>query len=575
MSISSSIPDPHSAGIGSQRLDIARTLSPVTYAIGFRRMARGALLGFGAGALIGAGILLADHVRAFGFAVPAAILIAVLGVLAGVAFGVVRWPRALEAARTADLYFQLDDRLTTALELREADTPVAVVQSRDVARRIDGLTLSRSRGRWLRRREGAMAAIAAMAFAGALALGPEGGANHAAAAAPSRTARMRHATANQVQKLTSQLHLGLTPAQLQSPAMRQLNLALSRLRRQLLQAPTPRAALRAISATQQQLRQLALGLHPVNSKAVAQLNSSLSRYLGKGQTRSSRASSSRSALATAQALNRLAQSLPHLTQAQRAALAQALARAANNTSNNAMRSSLRQAASSLANNSPQSASAALQQAAQSLSQSASAQAALARAGVAGTQLNALKNQIAGTGAAPPSLSSSGRQGQPNAAAAGQGTGRKSGQAAGRGAGKGTGRGTKPGQGTQPGQGRGAGRQGAGSGRGTGRGQGRGTGQRAATTSGRGTSGAHGNGGQGRSGLTRNGRSVTVFVPGKQGKGAEIVRNGPKGAPAPGALVPYQQVVRQYTQRAHQALDRAALPPSLQGYVRRYFNTLSR
>jgi hypothetical protein len=69
--------------------------------------------------------------------------------------------------------------------------------------------------------------------------------------------------------------------------------------------------------------------------------------------------------------------------------------------------------------------------------------------------------------------------------------------------------------------------------------------------------------------------VTVFVPGKQGKGAEIVRNGPKGAPAPGALVPYQQVVGQYAQSAHQALDRAALPPSLQGDVRRYFSTLSR
>jgi hypothetical protein len=69
--------------------------------------------------------------------------------------------------------------------------------------------------------------------------------------------------------------------------------------------------------------------------------------------------------------------------------------------------------------------------------------------------------------------------------------------------------------------------------------------------------------------------VTVFVPGKQGKGAVIVRNGPKGAPASGALVPYQQVVGQYAQSAHQALDRAALPPSLQGDVRRYFSTLSR
>jgi len=561
--------------VGTQRLDIARTLSPVTYAIGLGRVAHGALLGFAVGAVIGTGILLAGHLRPIGFAVTAAVIAAALGFVAGAVAGVVRWPRALEAARAADRYFHLDDRLTTALELSGADTPVAFLQSRNAARHIDGLTLSRSRGRWFRRREGAVAAIVALAFAGALALGPQSGSHRAAAAAPSHNVRTRHAAANQVRKLTSQLHLGLTPAQLHSPAMRQLDRALARLRHQLLQASTPRNALRAVSATQQQLRQLALGLHPVNARAVAQLNSSLSRYLGKGQTRTSSRSASRSALATAQALSRLAQSVSHLTPAQRAALAQALARAANTTSNNALRSALRQAASSLANSDPQSASAALQQAAQSLSQSASAQAALTRAGAAGTQLNGLKNQIAGTGAAPPSLSASSRLGQPNAAAGASRTGGKNGRAPGNGKGSGKGRGSRVGQGTRPGQGRGTGRRGTGLGRGNGTGKGRGTGQAAGATLGQGVSGAHGTGGRGASGLTRNGRSVTVFIPGKQGKGAEIVRNGPKGAPASGAYVPYQQVVGQYTQGAHQALDQATLPPPLQGYVRRYFTTLSR
>jgi hypothetical protein len=575
MNISSSMTDRDPPIIGNQRLDIARTLSPVAHAIGRGRVARGALLGFAVGAVVGAGILLASHVQAFGLALPAAILVTVLGMLAGATFGVVRWPRSLEAARAADLYFQLDDRLTTALELRGADSPVAFLQSRDVAQRIDGLRLSRSRGRWLRRREGALAAVAAVAFATGLALGPQGGSHHTAVAASSRTASLRRATASQVKALTAQLHQGLTPAQLQSPAVRRLDRVLAQLRHQLLQASTPRAALKAISATQQQLHQLALGLHPVNARAVAQLNNSLSRYLGKGQTHSSTASSSHSAAATAQALNHLAQSLQHLTPAQRAALARALARAANATSNNALRSALRQAASSLANSNPQAAATTLQRAAQSLSQSASAQAALTRAGAAGTQLGALKNQIAGTGAAPPSLAASGRQGKPNAASGAQGTGNKNGRTLGRGVGSGTGKGTRPGQGTQPGQGQGTGRRGTRAGRGNGRGQGNRAGQGTAATSGKGTSGAHGKGGRGRSGLTRSGKSVTVYVPGKQGKGAEIVRNGPKGAPAPGALVPYQQVVGQYAQSAHQALDRAALPPSLQGDVRRYFSTLSR
>ncbi|MGI8825130.1 MAG: hypothetical protein ACR2JC_05710 [Chloroflexota bacterium] len=574
MSLSSSVRGPRAAVSGKRTLDIVRTLSPVTCAIGIGRVARGALLGFGVGALLGTAILLAAQVRAFGFTLPAAVLAAVLGLVAGSAAGVVRWPRALEAARAVDLHFHLDDRLTTALELREADTPVASLQRRDVAGRIDGLTLRKSRGQWLRRREAAMAVVATLAFAAALTLGPQGGHHRSAAAAPlSRTARVRHDAASQVRKLASKLDLGLTTAQLQSPAMRQLDLALSRLRHQLLQASTPHAGLRAISATQHQLRRLALGLHPVNVRAVAQLNSSLSRSLGKEQTRRTSASPSRSSLASAQALNRFAQLLPHLTPAQQAALAPALARAANATSSNALRSALRQAASSLANNDTRSARAALRQGAQSLSQSALAQVALARAAAAGTQLDALKNQIAGTGAAPPSLPLSARQGQPNTT--GQGAGRKSGRTPGITVGSGRGRGTRPGQGGLLGRGHGAGRRGIGARRGNGRGRGRGFGQGTVATSGRATSGARGNGGLGRSRLTRNGRSVTVFVPGKQGKGAEIVRNGPQGAPAPGALVPYQQVVGQYSQSAHQALDRGALPPSLQEYVRRYFSTLSR
>lgn len=575
MNISSSLTDPRAPK--HQRLDIERTLSPVANAIGFGRVARGALLGFTVGAVIGIAVLLAGHVHSFGFAVQAAVAAAALGLLVGAAFGAARWPRTLEAARAADLYFHLDDRLTTALELSGAETPVAFLQSRDVAHRIDGLKLSYSRGRWFHPRDGVPAVVAAIAFAAALVLGLENGHHQTAVAAPATSARVRHAAANRVKQLTSQLHAGLTPAQLQSPAVRRLDRVLSQLRHQLLQTATPRAALRAISATQQQVHQLALGLHPVNGRAVAQLNSSLSRYLGKSQSRTSSAATSRSAAATANSLNHLAQSLQHLTPAQRAALARALARAANATSNNALRSALRQAASSLANNAPQSAATSLQQAAQSLSQSASAQAALARANAAGTQLGALKNQIAGTGAAPPSLSPAAGKGLGKAAASAQGTSAKNGQALGRGTGKG--KGTGQGQGTRPGQGqgkdRGTGQRGTRGGRGTGRGQGRGAGQGTAAALGKGTSGAHGTGGSGRSGLTRAGRSVTVFVPGKQGKGAEIVRTGPQGAPLAGSIVPYQQVVQRYAQNAHQALDRAALPPSLQGDVKRYFNTLSR
>lgn len=567
MNASSSLPTPGAVSANGQ-LDILRTLAPVRWSLGVANVARTTLFGSGAGAGIGAAILLVDRVRAFQIAVPGAWLAVVLGFVVGAAIGLMRWPGALQAARAADLFFHLDDRLTTALELRSTDSAVARAQSRDAARFIEGLALSRCRGRWFQRREAALVGAAAVVFAGALTIAPPN-VRHRAAVAPADTVQTRRAAANQVRKLTSALHLGLTPAQLHSPAMRRLDLALSRLRRQLLQAATPRANLRAVSATQQQLRQIARGLHPVNGRAVAQLNGSLSRYLGTNQTRGSGTARNRSDLATAQALSRLAQSLSHLTPAQRAALAQALAKAANATSNNSLRSALRQAASSLANADSQAATSALQQTAQMLSQSASARAALSRLAAAGQQLGGIKNQIAGTGAAPPSPSSSAAQGRSNAGNGPQRAGGKSGTAPGSARAGMTGRGTRPGQGRGRGQG-----VGRGQGRGTGRGQGQGTGQGRAASQGRGTSGAHGTGGRGRSSLSKKGRTTMVYVPGKQGNGAEIVRNGPKGAPAPGALVPYQQVVGQYAQRAHQALDRTALPPSLQGYVRRYFSTLS-
>lgn len=561
MAVSRSLPDPRV--LGSRRLDVARTLAPVVRTIGLRYVTRGALFGFAAGVVAGAIVLVAAHVWTFGVAVPAAVVIAALGALAGVAVGVARWPRAMDAARAVDLHFGLEDRLTTALELREDTTPVAVLQSRDLEQRIDGLSLSGVQGRWLRRNEVAGVVLAALVFAGALVLGPAGSAHHAAARAPSTSTHQRHAAAQQVKKLTSQLHLGLTPSQLRSPAMRKLDAILSRLQHRLAHASSRAAALRAISATQQQLRQLAQGLHPVNARAVAQLNSSLSHYLQQGRHGKANPSA-RSNPATAQALNRLAQALAHLTPSQRAALARALARSANATSNNALRQSLRQAASDLANGQPQAGSQALQQAAQMLTQSGAARAAQSRAGAAQSQLNGLKNQVAGqtpgrgTGTSP-------GQGKQGAATGAKGAGNKpkSGTGAGRG------------QGTRPGQGQGQGRgQRVGQGRGTGKGRGRASGQATVGRGQRGTAGAHGTGGRGTSSRTRSGKTVTVYVPGKQGTGPTINRTGPQGAPSPGAIVPYQQVVGRYAQSAHQALDRTNLPPALQGYVRRYFSTLS-
>jgi len=244
----------------NQALDVRDALRPVIRAMGVGRIARSTLLGFAAGAVGGAVLLAAARLHSFDRALLLALLSTALGAVVGVAFGAMRWPRPLEAARAADRHFGLDDRLTTALELRSSDSPVATMQRRDVSRRIDGLRLSRSHGRWMRQSEGAAIGLAIVALAGTLwlsaALGPTR-APHAASK-PVATEHARRAVAAQLKHLAAQLRLGLTPQQRQTAAMRKLDLVLARLRRQLLNASTQRSALRAISTTQQQLHQLAL-----------------------------------------------------------------------------------------------------------------------------------------------------------------------------------------------------------------------------------------------------------------------------------------------------------------------------
>lgn len=570
---SMSTPD---APVRNGQLDILRMLQPVIRAIGLGRVARGTMLGVAVGTLLGAIILAVSHVHPITFSVQIAFSSIVAGVVAGLIWGIVQWPAAGEAARRADFFFGLDDRLTTALELRSSDEPVARIQNRDTARYIDGLTLSRSQGPWLHWREVVVAAAAGLLFAGSLILGVQ--APHQHASAPEKIAhtsrQAQQIAAKQIQQLQARIHAGLTPSRRQTREVQKLNLALSRLRRQLLKASTTRSALRAISVTQQKLHSLAAGLHPINARAVAQLNSSMAHYLPSHRGNGKTGTPSRSAAATAQALNRLAQSLVHLSPAQRAALARTLARAANANPNTGLRSSLRQAASALASGAPHAAATALQRAARSLAQSAGAQATQSRANALSAQLGAIKNGLANSGARAPSGHQPNGSRKSSTKTAGQGNAAGTGQRPGKGPAANTGRGKGNGQGARAGKGKGA-RPGSGVGRGSGRGSGtvsrRGQG---ATGAGKGSSGAHGRGGHGRPAPTRAGRAVTVYIPGTQGKGPDVTRNGPNGAPQPGALVPYRQVLGQYAQQARQTLDRAALPPSVQGYVHRYFSTIS-
>jgi len=105
------------------------------------------------GAVIAAAILLARRLAVFPAALPLSAAAVAAGGLFALVLGIIYWPSILEAARTADRKFSLDDRLTTALEFRESQHPLIDLQRRDVAQRVDGLHLEKSARLSIARRE--------------------------------------------------------------------------------------------------------------------------------------------------------------------------------------------------------------------------------------------------------------------------------------------------------------------------------------------------------------------------------------------------------------------------------------
>lgn len=556
--------------------DALQTLEPVRRRLGTAMIQRWALRGLAVGSAAGITVLLIGHIG-YVYGVPRygttgvalAVASAVVGMGAGAYLGSCRRPTTLQSARTVDRHFAFDDRLTTALEFHASDHPLCRLQRAEVAGRLRGLALLESTRRQITRLElvvpaiGLIALLVSLFWAGA----PSTQARSTLPAADQQ--RINRLAGKQIPHLTKQLEHGLNPQAQQSPELRKLEQALAALRRQLLHSTSRASALRAISTTQQSLQRLVASLHPINRRAVAQLNSSLAKYMTSQERRDASLNSAkagdtasrRAFAASANTLNRLAKSLSHMSASQRAALARALARAANSSSDSRLRASLQQAASSLAYRDPQSAAGALQQAASALAETPAAGAAQSRLQQAGSQLDALKNSLA-------DVTNASGQTPAGAGATGQGKGSK-GNGTGQGAGKGSGKGRGSGKGSGGGNGAG---QGAGKGQGSDRGSGSGNG----SAQGEGGVGGHGSGG-GRGGVGPHGRGhfATVYIPSKAGKGPHSVQAGPNGAPLPGGIVPYQQVVGQYSSSARAALDRSALPPGVRSYARQYFSTISR
>jgi RNase P protein component len=84
---------------------------------------------------------------------------------------------------------------------------------------------------------------------------------------------------------------------------------------------------------------------------------------------------------------------------------------------------------------------------------------------------------------------------------------------------------------------------------------------------------NGSGGQNNAG-NKLGKNEQVYVPGQVGSGSSTISsNGDNGTVQSGSPVPYSQVIAQYQQMAHDAIDNSSIPPDLKDLIQGYYDSL--
>ncbi len=534
--------------------------------------------GFAAGLLAAAVVFLIARLTSWDAAWWAlAALLGLTGVGATVAW--LTKPPAPAAIRSADRALRLHERLVTAWEYGDRQTPILRLQRADLAERVAGLDLKRLLPLHLARREAALPSAGVLALVLALAL-PTPHARVQPAVNPATHARIAHAAAriSAARQAAAGVPLPTLAALPKVARLRQAQIAriLARLQHDLAATHTQAQALRTIAQAQTALNRLANPQAAAQHAALAALSAALLRAAA---TQSLAAALQRGdPRLIAAAMEKLAASLSHGSPAQRAALAKELQQAAHASSSDAsLSSALQNAATSLAQDDTSGAQAALRAAGTQSAADAASTVQQSALDQATSSLDNARNDVSGlSDSSSPGSSGQGGQGQGGQGGqSGKGGQGQGGQGQGNGQGSGTGSGQGDGQGQGGGQGQG---QGSGNGDGTGQGQGQGSGSGHGAGGGSGGAGGGGrgggrgtNGGSGRNG----GAGSRVYVPAPQGKnGPTSTTRGSQAAPAPGSVQPWRAVLPQYQRGANNAIANGSLPPDQRALVKRYFDGLS-
>ncbi|HEY4388569.1 MAG TPA: hypothetical protein VGN34_29305 [Ktedonobacteraceae bacterium] len=420
-------------------------------------------------------------------------------------------PSLARTALLVDRRLGLHDRLGTAWELREESSPLAGLQRRDALKHLKDFTPATA----ISLRPTRTVLLTLVAFVLALALlvvlpNPMDHVLQQQAALQARIAKQVAAVEHIRQELA------------QSPTLtkqqqQQLDQILQELTSKLQQAKSDTEAQQAIAQAQTKIDQLRNPQTAQNTQAQDAAGNALQNSNDPALKEIGQALANNDPQSLATALQKLAAEVSKMTPQQRSNVAQQLEQAANQASQNAqMSSALRDLAKSLTDGNT-----AEQEAASKEVQSAAAQNAQNQAKEQGlNQISQDLQQAANSLAA----TSDGTQSQ-------QAEASQQGQAA-----------TEQGKTNQQGQSQ-QGQQGQGQGNGT-------------------------------KGSNGTGKNEQVYVPGQLGSGtSQQTSDQGNGVVQAGSDVPYSQVIAQYDQMAHDAIDNSDISPDLKDLVHEYFNSL--
>jgi len=446
------------------------------------------------------------------------------------AFGSALWYRQpfSATARSVDKRLALYDRVGTAWELSHEVSVLALLQRRDALQQLEKHSPAKTLS--LRPRRSLVLLFATLVIVASLLVvlpNPMDAVLKQQATFQNTIAKQIKAIDKARQDLAHQT--AIPPAQ-----QKKLDQILRDLEAKLHSAKNNAEAQQAVAEAQAKINQLrdpqAANKAQGRAAASASLQSSNNPNLGAlGQALAAGDSKQ-----LANALKSLSSQISKLTPEQRSKLAQQIEKAANQASNNpALSKSLHQLAKSVANGTTSEVVDAANAVNAASSQDTSEQAQDAAVGQVAQSVqqaaNNLSNSTDGT-------TNQGKQGQGQSQGASQ-------------------------QGQGQGQSQGTGQQGQGQGQ-----QGQGKGQ--------GGSGHGGSGGANGAGNNK-GKNEQVSVPGQIGSGTSVQNkeNGANGVVQGGSSVPYSQVIKQYNQAAHNAIDNSNVSPDMKDLVHGYFDTL--